>query len=368
MIRRRIDQYNPAHRARRNVAHHYDLNGRLYSLFLDRDRQYSCAYFPHGDETLEEAQIAKKRHIAAKLRLDRPGLSVLDIGSGWGGLALTLARDHGAHVLGITLVHRAARRGACTRHSRGAGRSRLLRTARLSHAGPRLRPHRLGRHVRARRRRTLPRILRYRGALPQPGRRGAAARDRPQRRAEFHQPVDRQIHLPRRLLSRIVRGAAGGGEERSDRHRHRGATAALRRDAAPLAAPVRRESRHHCLAVRRTLLPDVRILPVRRRDRLPAGTPHGVPDPAHPPADRGAADARLHHRATNGVPRTQRSPCSTLIHKPNSSPSELAAAYAAPGREHHRFAPARSVAAPAALQRAGGAGAARRAARQQPRL
>jgi cyclopropane-fatty-acyl-phospholipid synthase len=103
VLRRRFDQYNPAHRARRNVAHHYDLNGRLYSLFLDRDRQYSCAYFPRGDETLEEAQLAKKRHIAAKLRLDRPGLSVLDIGSGWGGLALTLARDHGALVTGVTL-------------------------------------------------------------------------------------------------------------------------------------------------------------------------------------------------------------------------------------------------------------------------
>jgi cyclopropane-fatty-acyl-phospholipid synthase len=102
-LKRRIDQYNPAHRAWRNVAHHYDLNGRLYSLFLDRDRQYSCAYFPRGDETLEEAQIAKKRHIAAKLCLDRPGLTVLDIGSGWGGLALTLAREHGARVTGITL-------------------------------------------------------------------------------------------------------------------------------------------------------------------------------------------------------------------------------------------------------------------------
>jgi cyclopropane-fatty-acyl-phospholipid synthase len=103
VIKRRFDQYNPATRARRNVAHHYDLNGRLYSLFLDRDRQYSCAYFPRGDETLEEAQIAKKRHIAAKLRLDRPGLSVLDIGCGWGGLALSLARDYGAQVTGITL-------------------------------------------------------------------------------------------------------------------------------------------------------------------------------------------------------------------------------------------------------------------------
>ena len=102
-VRRRIDQYNPATRSQRNVAHHYDLNGRLYSLFLDRDRQYSCAYFPRGDETLEEAQIAKKRHIAAKLLLDRPDLSVLDIGCGWGGLALTLARDYGARVMGITL-------------------------------------------------------------------------------------------------------------------------------------------------------------------------------------------------------------------------------------------------------------------------
>ena len=101
--RRRLDQLNPAPRARRNVAHHYDLNGRLYALFLDRDRQYSCAYFPTGTETLEEAQVLKKRHIAAKLKLDRPGLEVLDIGCGWGGMAITLARDWGAHVTGITL-------------------------------------------------------------------------------------------------------------------------------------------------------------------------------------------------------------------------------------------------------------------------
>jgi cyclopropane-fatty-acyl-phospholipid synthase len=102
-LTRRISQFNPAGRSRRNVAHHYDLDGRLYSLFLDQDRQYSCAYFPHGDETLEEAQVAKKRHIAAKLRLDRPGLEVLDIGCGWGGMALTLARDYGARVFGVTL-------------------------------------------------------------------------------------------------------------------------------------------------------------------------------------------------------------------------------------------------------------------------
>ncbi len=101
--KRRIAQHNPIPRARRNVAHHYDLDGRLYRLFLDDDMQYSCAYFRQGDETLEEAQRAKKHHIASKLLLDRPGLEVLDIGSGWGGLALTLAGDYGCRVTGITL-------------------------------------------------------------------------------------------------------------------------------------------------------------------------------------------------------------------------------------------------------------------------
>ena len=100
---RRLAQWNPAYRSRTNVAHHYDLDGRLYRRFLDEDMQYSCAYFPTGSETLEQAQAAKKRHIARKLRLDRPGLRVLDIGSGWGGMALTLARDYGCEVTGITL-------------------------------------------------------------------------------------------------------------------------------------------------------------------------------------------------------------------------------------------------------------------------
>lgn len=100
---RPILQANNAIRSKSNVAHHYDLNGRLYSLFLDRDRQYSCAYFTSDEVTLEEAQLAKKRHIAAKLKLDRPDLEVLDIGCGWGGMALTLAREFGAKVTGITL-------------------------------------------------------------------------------------------------------------------------------------------------------------------------------------------------------------------------------------------------------------------------
>jgi cyclopropane-fatty-acyl-phospholipid synthase len=88
--------------ARRNVAHHYDLDERLYRLFLDRDMQYSCAYFERPDMTLDQAQLAKKRLIAAKL-LVRPGARVLDIGSGWGGMALYLARVCDADVIGITL-------------------------------------------------------------------------------------------------------------------------------------------------------------------------------------------------------------------------------------------------------------------------
>ncbi|MFD2740146.1 class I SAM-dependent methyltransferase [Sulfitobacter aestuarii] len=99
---RRIIQHNSPNRARANVAHHYDISDELYALFLDRDMQYSCAYFPEADMSLDAAQEAKKAHIAAKLCL-KPGCHVLDIGCGWGGMALTLARDYGVRVTGITL-------------------------------------------------------------------------------------------------------------------------------------------------------------------------------------------------------------------------------------------------------------------------
>jgi len=99
---RRVRQFNPRERAQRNVAHHYDLDERLYSLFLDSDRQYSCAYFETPDVSLDDAQLAKKRHIAAKLMFER-GARVLDIGCGWGGLGLYIAEMTGAEVTGITL-------------------------------------------------------------------------------------------------------------------------------------------------------------------------------------------------------------------------------------------------------------------------
>src|SRR5580692_11792987 len=99
---RHARQFNPRRRSKHNVARHYDLDGRLYSLFLDADRQYSCAYFETPEASLDDAQLAKKRHLAAKL-LIRRGDRVLDIGSGWGGLSLYLAEMSGASVTGVTL-------------------------------------------------------------------------------------------------------------------------------------------------------------------------------------------------------------------------------------------------------------------------
>ena len=95
-------QFNPAKKSKTNVEHHYDLSGELYDLFLDEDRQYSCAYFSDPSMSLENAQRAKKEHIAKKLCIE-PGMTVLDIGCGWGGMAITLARDYRAKVVGVTL-------------------------------------------------------------------------------------------------------------------------------------------------------------------------------------------------------------------------------------------------------------------------
>jgi cyclopropane-fatty-acyl-phospholipid synthase len=101
-LARHLHQLNLRGRAKNNVSHHYDLDGRLYSLFLDSDKQYSCAYFEQPNMPLDDAQLAKKRHIAAKLMV-RPDDRVLDIGSGWGGLGLYLAEFTGADITGVTL-------------------------------------------------------------------------------------------------------------------------------------------------------------------------------------------------------------------------------------------------------------------------
>jgi cyclopropane-fatty-acyl-phospholipid synthase len=117
-----FQQWNPVWRAQKNAHHHYDLSRTLYETFLDSDRQYSCAYFTDPDQSIEAAQAQKKRHIAAKLLL-KPGQRVLDIGCGWGGLALYLAKECDVEVTGLTLAteqlelarHRAAAAGLAER-------------------------------------------------------------------------------------------------------------------------------------------------------------------------------------------------------------------------------------------------------------
>lgn len=101
-ILRTLHTYNPIGRAQKNVAHHYDLSDKLYDLFLDKDRQYSCAYFVTDNDSLEVAQENKKLHLASKLLLE-PGQKVLDIGSGWGGLGISLAKLANVDVTGVTL-------------------------------------------------------------------------------------------------------------------------------------------------------------------------------------------------------------------------------------------------------------------------
>jgi cyclopropane-fatty-acyl-phospholipid synthase len=99
----RIDQFNWRSRSRSNAEHTYNLTRRLYELFLDEDRQYTCAYYRDPTNSLEQAQLDKKAHLAAKLNL-KPGMRVLDIGCGWGGMALYLHRHYGVDVLGVALA------------------------------------------------------------------------------------------------------------------------------------------------------------------------------------------------------------------------------------------------------------------------
>lgn len=133
---RRLHQHNTLGRARRNIARHYDLDGALYRLFLDSDRQYSCAFFETPDSTLEEAQLAKKRHLAAKLRL-APGQKLLDIGSGWGGLGLYLAALGDGDVTGVTLSEEQFAISNARAEERGlAGHARFLLKDYRTLAGP----------------------------------------------------------------------------------------------------------------------------------------------------------------------------------------------------------------------------------------
>lgn len=107
---RRFHQRNETNASRKNVQHHYDVSNELYKLFLDEDLQYSCAYWPREGMTLEEAQTAKKAHIASKLNL-KPGMKVLDIGCGWGGMAIYIAKNFDCEVVGVTLSDEQQKKG-----------------------------------------------------------------------------------------------------------------------------------------------------------------------------------------------------------------------------------------------------------------
>ncbi|WP_375290104.1 class I SAM-dependent methyltransferase [Qipengyuania sp.] len=98
-----VDGFNPKGKARKNAEHTYNLTRRLYELFLDEDRQYTMAYYRNVDNSLEQAQVDKKAHLAAKMYI-KPGMTILDIGCGWGGFALFLAKHYDAEVLGVALA------------------------------------------------------------------------------------------------------------------------------------------------------------------------------------------------------------------------------------------------------------------------
>ena len=151
---KRLQQDNRIGRARSNVAHHYDLSGDLYDLFLDNDRQYSCAYFEKTGQSLEQAQLAKKRHLAAKLVIE-PGMKVLDIGSGWGrtwALPRTGLRGAGHRCHPVARATQGIQ-PACA--GSGAGRPGQFSPQGLPGTERQVRPDRFGGHVRACRRQTL---------------------------------------------------------------------------------------------------------------------------------------------------------------------------------------------------------------------
>ena len=241
---RAFEQYNPIGRAQRNVAHHYDLNDQLYDFFLDRDRQYSCAYFKTGNEPLEQAQVDKKRHIAAKLLL-QPGQKRARHRLGLGRHGPVPRQQFGVDVTGVTLSkeqhavssRRALEAGLADRvrfklldYRQEPGRyDRIVSVGMFEHVG-------VAHYVE---------FFRKVKDAAEGRRRHAAACDRPHGAAGRHQHLAAQVHLPRRLHAGAVGGADGDREGRPVGHRHRDPAPALRRDPAPLAPALPRQSRAH---------------------------------------------------------------------------------------------------------------------------
>ena len=313
--------------ARANVAHHYDLDERLYRLFLDGDMQYSCAYFERPDMTLDQAQLAKKRLIAAKL-LVKPGARVIDIGCGWGGMALYLARVCGAEVVGVTLsqeqlrVARARAEAAgladrVTSASRTTARStdtfdNIVSVGMFEHVGLRQYPVFF---------RTAARLLRRDGvmllhSMAQPT------------KARYNQPFMEKYIFPGGYipaLSEVTPAVEKSGLVTRDVEILSLHYAETRVGLAP-ALP--RAAREGARALRRALHPHVGVLSRRLGERLPLRPDARRPPPAGPSAGARPADPRLHPRS-DGAARRGRAcrpttPRSTTT--PSPSPSRSAAA------------------------------------------
>ena len=231
---RALHQRNDRRRARANIARHYDLDARLYNLFLDSDRQYSCAYFEHPRQSLDDAQRAKKRHIAAKL-LPKEGMSALDIGCGFGGMALYLSGVAGARVTGVTLSEEQF--AAASERARLSGFAdrldfRLQDYRDVQETFDRIVSVGMFEHVGVRGYdeffQTVKRQLKDDGVmlLHSIGRNSIPG---------CHQPMDSQVYFPGRIHPEPVGSASRNRAGGTVRHRHRDLAPALRRDAARLA-------------------------------------------------------------------------------------------------------------------------------------
>ena len=223
---RHIRQFNRRGRARTNVAHHYDLDGRLYSLFLDADKQYSCAYFETAGRvarrcpTRQEASPCRQAPDRARNPRARHRF-----GLGW-PWPLS-GRNDGADVTGVTLSSeqlQVSNARAAERNLAGSAKFLLQRLSRYSRP---LRPDRLGRHVRTCRRRLLRNLFQAMRRSSQRRRRHGVARDRPLHGARRDEPLDHEVHLPGRLHPRPLRGHARDREGRPSGLRHRDPAPAL---------------------------------------------------------------------------------------------------------------------------------------------
>ena len=292
-LARRAMQRNGITRSRKNVATHYDLSGALYDLFLDADKQYSCAFYEKPTDSLETAQQNKKRRIAAKLDL-KPGQRILDIGSGWGGMALHLAEAVDADVTGVTLSQEQLK----------VANDRAVATGRGEHVRFRLEDYR---HVEEKFDRVVSvgmfehvginnydTYFKKVAALARRRRRSSHPHDRPSRWTRRHESLDHEIHLPRRLHARAQRDTARGRKSRPHRHRRRNAALALCADTRRLAPPLHGELGRGEGPLRRTLLPHVGVLFGGRRDGLPLSGPGGLPAAARQTRRRTSHRARLH--------------------------------------------------------------------------